>query len=254
MRPVRRTALLLAAGLAATAGTTLTSFAQQPVATPPAAPAAAPVATPAAAPTVFKQAPLPYAFDALEPVIDKMTMELHWGRHHKAQYDALNKIAETNAEVAKMTIEQLLQQTSKFPPGVRNNAGGIWNHDFFWQIMAPADKRGSPSPALMARITADFGSIDKMKEQFNTAGATRFGSGWAWVIVKDKKLVITSTPNQDNPLMDVAEPKGVPIIGNDVWEHAYYLKYNNRRGEYLTNWWQAVNWNEVNKRFDAAMK
>lgn len=218
----------------------------------PANPAAAPAAAPA--PVVFKQAPLPYSFDALEPVIDKQTMELHWGRHHKAQYDALNAIAAQNPEVAKMTIEQLHANMSKFPAGVRNNAGGAWNHDFFWQIMTPADKRGSPSAALLQRIVADFGSVDAMKTQFNAGGATRFGSGWVWLVVKDKKLVVTSTPNQDNPLMDVAEVRGTPILGNDVWEHAYYLKYQNRRGEYLSNWWQVVNWNEVNKRFDAAMK
>ncbi len=218
----------------------------------PANPAAAPAAAPA--PAVFKQAPLPYSFDALEPVIDKQTMELHWGRHHKAQYDALNAIAAQNPEVAKMTIEQLHANMSKFPAGVRNNAGGVWNHDFFWQIMAPADRRGSPSAALLQRIVADFGSVDAMRTQFNAGGATRFGSGWVWLIVKDKKLMVVSTPNQDNPMMDVAEVRGTPIIGNDVWEHAYYLKYNNRRGEYLTNWWQVVNWNEVNKRFDDAMK
>lgn len=220
----------------------------------PANPAAAPAAPAAPAPVVFKQAPLPYAFDALEPVIDKQTMELHWGRHHKAQYDALNAIAATNPEVAKSTIEQLHANMSKFPAGVRNNAGGVWNHDFFWQIMAPADKRGSPSPALLQRIVADFGSVDEMKKQFNQGGATRFGSGWVWLIVRDKKLQVVSTPNQDNPLMDNAEVRGTPIIGNDVWEHAYYLKYNNRRAEYLNNWWQVVNWNEVNKRFDEAMK
>jgi superoxide dismutase, Fe-Mn family len=213
-----------------------------------------PTAAAAPAPAVFKQVPLPYAFDALEPVIDKQTMELHHGRHHKAQYDALNAIAASNPEVAKMTIEQLHANMSKFPAGVRNNAGGVWNHNFFWQIMAPADKRGSPSPALLQRIVADFGSVDAMKTQFNAGGATRFGSGWVWLIVKDKKLMVVSTPNQDNPMMDVAEVRGTPIIGNDVWEHAYYLKYNNRRAEYLTNWWQVVNWNEVNKRFDEAMK
>jgi superoxide dismutase, Fe-Mn family len=205
-------------------------------------------------PAVFVQAPLPYPSDALEPVIDKQTMELHHGRHHAAQYAALNAIAAGNAEVARLSVEQLLAQTARFPPGVRNNAGGVWNHDFFWQIMGPADRRGAPSAALMARINADFGSMDAMRSQFNSAGATRFGSGWAWVIVRDKKLVIASTPNQDNPLMDVAEVKGVPILGNDVWEHAYYLTYQNRRGEYLTNWWQVVNWNEVNRRFDEAMK
>lgn len=238
-----------AALVATTLGLTAGVFAQAPsTPTPAAAPAAAP------APAVFKQAPLPYPHDALEPVIDKMTMELHHGRHHKAQYDALNAIAANNAEVAKLSIEQILSQVSKFPAGVRNNAGGIWNHDFFWQIMAPADKRGKPSDALMAQITKDFGSFDKMKSDFNQGGATRFGSGWVWLIVKDKKLVVTSTPNQDNPLMDAVEVRGTPIIGNDVWEHAYYLKYNNRRGEYLNNWWQVVNWNEINKRFDEAMK
>ncbi|TAG80694.1 MAG: superoxide dismutase [Betaproteobacteria bacterium] len=218
----------------------------------PANPTTAPATAPA--PAVFKQAPLPYAFDALEPVIDKQTMELHWGRHHKAQYDALNSIAAQNPDVAKLSIEQLHASMSKFPAGVRNNAGGVWNHDFFWQIMAPADRRGSPSAALLQRIVADFGSVDAMKTQFNAGGATRFGSGWVWLIVKDKKLAVVSTPNQDNPLMDTAEVRGTPILGNDVWEHAYYLKYNNRRGEYLTNWWQVVNWNEVNKRFDEAMK
>lgn len=181
-------------------------------------------------------------------------MELHWGRHHKAQYDALNAIAGQNPDVAKLSIPELLANVSKFPAGVRNNAGGAWNHDFFWSIMAPADKRGSPSPALLQRITTDFGSIDAMKTQFNAGGTTRFGSGWVWLIVKDKKLVITSTPNQDNPLMDVVETRGTPILGNDVWEHAYYLKYQNRRGEYLVNWWQTVNWNEVNRLYDAAMK
>ncbi len=227
------------------------AISQTPAATAPAAPTAS---APAAAPVRYVQAPLPYASDALEPIIDKMTMELHHGRHHKAQYDALNAIAATNPEVAKMSVEELLANTAKFPPGVRNNAGGVWNHDFFWATMAPADKRGAPSTALLLRIVADFGGVEAMKTQFNTAGATRFGSGWAWLVVRDKKLVITSTPNQDNPLMDIAETKGAPILGNDVWEHAYYLKYNNRRGEYLTKWWDVVNWNEVNKRFDAAMK
>jgi superoxide dismutase, Fe-Mn family len=242
VKPIYRS---LAVAIAAAATLATVAVQSQAPATPTAA---------APAPAVFKQAPLPYAFDALEPVIDKQTMELHWGRHHKAQYDALNAIAAQNAEVAKLSIPELLANVSKFPAGVRNNAGGAWNHDFFWQIMAPADKRGSPSPALLQRIVADFGSVDAMRTQFNSGGATRFGSGWVWLVVKDKKLVVTSTPNQDNPLMDIAEVRGTPILGNDVWEHAYYLKYQNRRGEYLTNWWQVVNWNEVNKRFDEAMK
>ena len=244
MKPVLK---LIAVAVAAASAFAVTSVQSQAPATSP-APAAAPV------PAVFKQAPLPYAFDALEPVIDKQTMELHWGRHHKAQYDALNAIAAQNADVAKLSIPELLANVSKFPAGVRNNAGGAWNHDFFWSIMAPADKRGTPSPALLQRIAADFGSIDAMKTQFNAGGTSRFGSGWVWLVVKDKKLVITSTPNQDNPLMDVVDTRGTPILANDVWEHAYYLKYQNRRGEYLTNWWQTVNWNEVNRLYDAAMK
>lgn len=214
--------------------------------------APAPAATPL--PTVFTQAPLPYAFDALEPTIDRQTMELHWGRHHKAQYDALNRLTETVPDIAKMTIPQILASVSKYPAGVRNNAGGAWNHDFFWRIMAPADKRGAPSAKLLVQIIADFGSVEAMKTAFNNAGNTRFGSGWAWLVVRDKKLVVTSTPNQDNPLMDVAEVRGTPIIGNDVWEHAYYLKYNNRRGDYLSNWWTTLNWNEVNRMFEEAVK
>lgn len=209
---------------------------------------------PAAPPEVFKQAPLPYAYDALEPVIDARTMELHYSRHHKAQYDALNAIAAQNPDVARMNIEQLLASTSRFPAAVRNNAGGIWNHDFFWQIMAPADRRGTPSPALMARIAADFGSLQEMQRQFNQAGGARFGSGWAWLIVRDRKLVVTSTPNQDNPLMDVAEVRGTPIIGNDVWEHAYYLKYQNRRPDYLNAFWNVVNWDQVAQNYASAKR
>ncbi len=210
---------------------------------------------PASAPVkqVFVQAPLPYSTDALEPVIDTATMELHYGKHHKAYYDALNKAASTNPALASQTLPNVLGHISRYPTVVRNNAGGAWNHDFFWATMAPADRRGEPSAALVKRINADFGSMDALKEQFNTAGTSQFGSGWAWLIVQNGKLVVSSTPNQDNPLMDVAEVKGTPILGNDLWEHAYYLKYNNRRAEYLKEWWQVVNWNEVNKRFDAAM-
>jgi Fe-Mn family superoxide dismutase len=213
---------------------------------PPAAPPG-----PAAA-QVFRQAPLPYAFDALEPVIDRATMEIHYGRHHKAYYDALNTAAAGNPEVARSSVEQLLPRISQFPAVVRNNAGGVWNHDFFWKTMAPVGRGGAPSPALTARINADFGSLDQLKDQFNKAGAGRFGSGWVWLVAKDGKLVVTTTPNQDNPLMDVAETRGTPILGNDVWEHAYYLKYNNRRADYLAAWWQLVNWNEVSRRFAAA--
>lgn len=217
---------------------------------------AEPAATPAAATVkqTFQQPALPYAANALEPVIDTATMELHYGKHHKAYYDNLNKEAADNSKLAAQSLPQLMKSISRYPAVVRNNAGGAWNHDFFWATMAPAEQRGEPSAALLKRIETDFGSLDKMKEAFNTAGTKQFGSGWAWLIVKNGKLVVSSTPNQDNPLMDVAEVKGTPILGNDVWEHAYYLKYNNRRGDYLKEWWKVVNWNEVNKRFDEAAK
>lgn len=148
-----------------------------------------------------------------------------------------------------------MASVSKYNAAVRNNGGGHYNHDLFWKLMAPVGKGGTPSASLSKAIERDFGSLEKMKEAFEKAGATRFGSGWAWVIVTaDKKLAVTSTPNQDNPLMDVAEVKGTPILAADVWEHAYYLKYQNKRGDYLKNWWSVVNWNEVNARFNAAMK
>jgi superoxide dismutase, Fe-Mn family len=207
-----------------------------------------------AASQTFKQAPLPYPYAALEPSIDAQTMEIHYTRHHKAQVDALNKLADETPELKNMSVEQILAQVKKYPAGVRNNAGGHWNHDFFWRVMAPPAQAGQPSAALARQIEADFGSIDKLREQFSQAAAQRFGSGWAWLIVKDNKLAITSTANQDNPLMDLAEVRGTPVLGVDVWEHAYYLKYQNKRGDYLSAWWQVVNWNEVNKRFESAMR
>ena len=235
-----------------TAALMLTACAQTVTQQPPAAaPSPAPAAAAPAVAQVFAQAPLPYAFDALEPVIDKATMEIHYGRHHKAYHDALNGAAANNVELARTPLGQVLANVSKYPALVRNNAGGIWNHAFFWASMAPAGQRGTPSTALLARINADFGSLENFQKQFNQAGAGRFGSGWVWLVAKDGKLVVSSTPNQDNPLMDVAEVRGTPILGNDVWEHAYYLKYNNRRADYLAAWWQVVNWNEVNRRFAA---
>lgn len=202
---------------------------------------------------VFVQVALPYSTAALEPVIDTATMELHYGKHHKAYYEALNKAASTNPALASQALPEVISNISRYPAVVRNNAGGAWNHDFFWATMAPDGQRGMPSAALTKRIDADFGSMTKMKEKFNTAGTSQFGSGWVWLIVRNGKLEVTSTPNQDNPLMDVVDVKGIPILGNDLWEHAYYLKYNNRRAEYLAEWWQVVNWSEVNKRFDAAI-
>eukprot|EP01035_Chromulina_nebulosa_P006895 gene6895-9297_t len=202
---------------------------------------------------MFPLAPLPYANDALEPHIDKMTMEIHHDRHHKAYVDNLNKaIAGTDME--KLSIDQLLSNISKYPVAVRNNGGGHWNHTFFWQIMAP-NAGGLPSGKLADAITATFGSFDKMKEEFGKAATTRFGSGWAWLIVTpDKKLKIISTANQDNPLMDVADKKGIPVLGLDVWEHAYYLKFQNKRPDYIDSFWYVVDWEAVQKRYSNAKR
>jgi Fe-Mn family superoxide dismutase len=191
---------------------------------------------------------LPYAFNALEPHIDARTMEIHHGKHHNAYVTNLNAAIAGKPEES-LSIEEICATISKHPAAVRNNGGGHYNHSLFWQVMAP-NAGGAPTGALAEAITAAFGSFDEFKTKFNAAGATRFGSGWAWLI-KDAsgKLQITSTPNQDNPLMDVAEVKGTPILGCDVWEHAYYLNYQNRRPDYLAAWWNVVNWNEVAKRF-----
>jgi superoxide dismutase, Fe-Mn family len=192
---------------------------------------------------------LPYAFNALEPHIDARTMEIHHGKHHNAYVTNLNNaIAGTDAE--KLSIEDICKNISKYPAPVRNNGGGHYNHSLFWTILGT----GSPAPTgdLAEAINAAFGSLDEFKTKFAAAATGRFGSGWAWLI-KDSsgKLAITSTPNQDNPLMDVAETKGTPILGLDVWEHAYYLNYQNRRPDYITAFWNVVNWNEVAKRFAA---
>ncbi|ENV59288.1 superoxide dismutase [Acinetobacter soli] len=203
----------------------------------------------------FKQAPLPYATNALQPAIDQQTMELHYGKHHKAYVDNLNAQIKTYPELDKMDPVQLQKQISKYNTAVRNNGGGHFNHTFFWESLAPANKTGQPSAALTKQITQDFGSMDAFKQKFNEAATGRFGSGWAWLIVTPEgKLAITSTPNQDNPLMDLAETKGQPLLGLDVWEHAYYLKYQNRRAEYIKAFWSVVNWNKVNERYMQAMK
>jgi superoxide dismutase, Fe-Mn family len=193
---------------------------------------------------------LPYAHDALEPHIDALTMQIHHGKHHQAYVDNLNKaIAGTPNE--NKSLEELVKIAGSISPAVRNNGGGHWNHSFFWELLAP-NAGGAPTGALANAINDVFGSFDAFKEKFNNAGMTRFGSGWAWLIIKDGTLEITSTPNQDNPLMDVAEVKGTPILGIDVWEHAYYLKYQNRRPEYLTNIWNVINWNKVAEHFSKA--
>lgn len=189
---------------------------------------------------------LPYAHEALEPHFDTLTMQIHHGKHHQAYVDNLNKaIAGTPHE--NKTIEQLVAEAGAISAAVRNNGGGHWNHTFFWESLTP--KGGAPSGALLDAINKTFGSMDGLKEKMNNAGMTRFGSGWAWLI-RDASgnLAVTSTPNQDNPLMDLAEVKGTPLLGVDVWEHAYYLKYQNRRAEYLTAFWNVVNWEKVASR------
>lgn len=197
----------------------------------------------------FTLPPLPYAKDALEPYIDALTMEIHHGRHHKAYVDNLNKAIE-GTENADRSLDELVKSAGTLSAAIRNNGGGHWNHSFFWEITSP--ESSEPSGDLLEAVNATFGSLDGLKEKMNTAGATRFGSGWAWLIVKDGKLEVTSTPNQDNPLMDVAEVKGTPVLGVDVWEHAYYLKYQNKRPDYLNAFWNVVNWNKVAELFDAA--
>ncbi|GMU84864.1 MAG: superoxide dismutase [Ignavibacteriales bacterium] len=192
---------------------------------------------------------LPYAHDALEPFIDKTTMEIHHGRHHNAYVTNLNKALEGN-ELLGTPLEGLMKGISKLSAAVRNNGGGHYNHSLFWQVMKPGGS--APSGKLLEAINAAFTSVDEFKKLFANAAMTRFGSGWAWLSVSDGKLIVSSTPNQDNPLMDVAEVKGTPILGLDVWEHAYYLKYQNKRNEYIDGWWNVVNWNEVAARFDKA--
>lgn len=194
---------------------------------------------------------LPYAHDALEPHIDTTTMQIHHGKHHQAYVDNLNKaLAGTDGE--NKTLEELMASMSKYPAAVRNNGGGHYNHSLFWSVLGP-NAGGTPTGALADAINAAFGSYDALVEKMSTAGATRFGSGWSWLIVKDGKLEVCSTPNQDNPLMDIAEVKGQPILGIDVWEHAYYLKYQNRRPDYLKAIWNVVNWEAVSARYAAAL-
>ncbi len=194
---------------------------------------------------------LQYAFDALEPHIDAQTMQIHHDKHHQAYVDNLNKaLAGTDGE--GKTLEELMDNISAYPAAVRNNGGGHYNHSLFWTIMSP-NGGGEPTGDLAKAITDTFGSFDAMKQQMATAGATRFGSGWAWLLVNDGKLHISSTPNQDNPLMDIADVKGHPILGIDVWEHAYYLKYQNKRPDYLIAIWNVIDWNAVSMRYKAAL-
>ncbi|WP_266362787.1 superoxide dismutase [Tellurirhabdus rosea] len=199
----------------------------------------------------FELAPLPYPSNALEPNIDQQTMEIHHGRHHNTYVTNLNN-AVNGTDLAEKSLEDLLAEVSKYPVAVRNNGGGHWNHTFFWNIMSP-NGGGQPTGQLAEAINAKFGSFDALKEEFAKAATGRFGSGWAWLIVTENgELAITSTPNQDNPLMDVADQKGTPILGLDVWEHAYYLKYQNKRPDYIAAWWNVVDWNAANQRFQKA--
>lgn len=194
---------------------------------------------------------LPYAPDALEPHIDKATMEIHHGKHHQAYVTNLNKALEGKPE-ADSSIEDIITNISKFPMAVRNNGGGHYNHSLFWTLLS-GNGGGEPAGELAEAINSTFGSFDELKTQLSNAGATRFGSGWAWLIVgADGKLAVTSTPNQDNPLMDIAEVKGTPILGIDVWEHAYYLKYQNRRPDYLAAIWNVIDWSKVAELYAAA--
>ena len=198
----------------------------------------------------FKQEPLPYAFDALQPSIDKTTMEIHYGKHHAGYVTNLNN-AVKGTKFENMALEEILKNIKGAPAAVRNNAGGHWNHEFFWNVMAPG-KGGAPKGAVADAINAQFGSFDKFKEAFGKEATGRFGSGWAWLTAQKGKLSLGSTPNQDNPLMDIADFKGTPVLGLDVWEHAYYLKYQNKRADYVSAFWDVVNWDKVAENISKA--
>jgi Fe-Mn family superoxide dismutase len=201
----------------------------------------------------FELPVLPYAFNALEPHIDARTMEIHHGKHHAAYTTNLNN-AIKDTEWEGKSIETILANISKLPVAVRNNGGGYYNHNLFWEIMGP-NGGGNPSGALAEAINKAFGSLDELKTKFNAAAATRFGSGWAWLCVdKNKNLCVCSSPNQDNPLMDISECPGTPIMGLDVWEHAYYLHYQNRRPDYISAFWNVINWKKVEENYANAMK
>ena len=198
----------------------------------------------------FELPQLPYAHDALEPTINAETMRIHHGKHHKAYVDNLNKGVDADPALQGKSIEDILATVSTQPPLVRNNGGGHWNHSFFWETMKKGG--GQPSGKLADAIQRDFGGLDQLTEQFNGKGAGQFGSGWAWLIADESgKLKVTSTPNQDNPLMDAVADRGTPLLGNDVWEHAYYLTYRNDRGAYLKAWWDVVDWDKVGQRYEA---
>jgi len=199
----------------------------------------------------FQLPELPYAFDALEPHIDAKTMEIHYGKHHAGYTSKLNTALEGTGFEGK-TIEEILDNVDTLGAGIRNNGGGYYNHSLFWKILSP-EGGGNPTGTLAAAIESDLGGMDALKEKFNNAAATQFGSGWAWIIVgKDGKLHVTSTPNQDNNLMAGMNVMGTPILGLDVWEHAYYLNYQNRRPDYISAFWNVINWDQVQQNFESA--
>ncbi|MGS2739466.1 superoxide dismutase [Sinomicrobium sp. M5D2P17] len=200
----------------------------------------------------FRQEPLPYAYDALEPFVDAQTMEIHYSKHHAGYVANLNKALQKTGK-SPASLEAIFSDISEYGVAVRNNAGGHFNHTLFWPVLTP-QKNTKPSKELLEAIKRDFGGMDRLKEKFLGAAATRFGSGWAWLIVTaEKKLAVTSSPNQDNPLMADAPVKGTPILGVDVWEHAYYLKYQNKRLDYLEALWNIINWKEVNRRYGESL-
>ena len=201
----------------------------------------------------YQQQPLPYAYNALEPAIDATTMEIHYTKHAAAYSKNLLDAAQAEGVTTTTPLDELLRNISKYSTKMRNNAGGHYNHEYFWKSMRPRKDFNKPGGKLLTEIETAFTSFDSFKTQFSDAGKNRFGSGWAWLVIgSDKKLKIGSTPNQDNPLMDVSELKGTPLLGLDVWEHAYYLKYQNRRPEYIENWWSLVNWDFIQQQYDRA--
>lgn len=230
--------------LKATAVTTLaTPLAIEAACSPKAQPTSS---TPDLTALQFSQVALPYAYTALEPSIDAMTMEIHYTKHHAAYVKNVNDAIAAD-KITYTSENDFFANASKLSAKARNNGGGVWNHNFFWEVMKP-NGGGAPTGKVLDAVNASFGSFDKMKEQFTQAAMTRFGSGWAWLVKDGNTLKIGSTPNQDNPLMDSSEFKGTPVLALDVWEHAYYLKYQNKRNEYVANWWNVVNWDAVAKR------
>ena len=205
------------------------------------------VIAPSLAALQFSQMPLPYDYKALEPSIDEKTMDIHYNKHHATYIKNVNE-AIAAEKIAFATEKEFFSNASKLSPKAKNNGGGAWNHNFFWQVMSPASSSKTPGGKLGDAINGSFGSLDKFKEQFTQAAMTRFGSGWAWLVNDNGKLKIGSSANQDNPMMDSSDLKGTPLLGLDVWEHAYYLKYQNKRNEYVANWWNVVNWDEAAKR------